>query len=47
MDAPDHDSMADLIAMAGDHGTENRQEWGGVASKFNKNFIGFPEYAHA
>ena len=35
MDAPDHDSMADLIAMAGDHGTENHQEWNGVVSEFN------------
>jgi hypothetical protein len=39
--------MADLIAMAGDHGTENHQEWNDLVSEFNKNFIEFPEHAHA
>ena len=33
MDAPEHDSMADLIAMAGDHGTENHQEFQAIGGR--------------
>ena len=48
MDAPPHDTMDDLIDLAGDHGYENHKEWSACAyvSKFDKAFVGFPEYAH-
>ena len=46
MDAPPHDTMDDLIYLAGDHGYENHKEWSAYVSKFDKAFVGFPEYAH-
>ena len=47
MDAPKHDSMTDLIALAGGHGPENHQGWTGMVSEFNEHFIEFPEYVPA
>jgi len=46
MDAPPHDTMDGLIYLAGDHGYENHKEWSAYVSKFDKAFVGFPEYAH-
>ena len=46
MDAPPHDTMEDLIYLAGDHGYENHKEWSAYVSEFDKTFVGFPEYAH-
>ena len=43
MDAPPHDTMEDLIYLAGDHGYENHKEWSAYVSEFDKTFVGFPE----
>ena len=40
MDAPLHDTMEDLIYLAGDHGYENHKEWSAYVSKFDKVFVG-------
>jgi len=36
------------LPAAGDHGYEshNYKKWSAYVSKFDKTFVGFPEYAH-
>ena len=42
MNAPPHDSIQELIVLAGDHGWENHKEWTSLVKEFGKNFVEFP-----
>ena len=42
MNAPPHDSIQELIDLAGDHGWENHKEWTSLVKEFGKNFVEFP-----
>ena len=42
MNAPPHDSIQELIDLAGDHGWENHKEWTALVKEFGKNFVEFP-----
>ena len=43
MDAPPHDSIQELVDLAGDHGWENHKEWTSYVKEFSKNFVEFPD----
>jgi len=45
MSAPPHDSIQELIVLAGDHGWENHKEWTSLVKEFGKNFVEFPNEA--
>ena len=43
LDAPPHDSIQELVDLAGDHGWENHKEWTSYVKEFSKNFVEFPD----
>jgi len=45
MNAPPHDSIQELIVLAGDHGWENHKEWTSLVKEFGKNFVEFSNEA--